>query len=88
VPILQKHKEYNSTTSLPKQRELLYLMNGKLQYTHYANLNMAECHEFPLLSQAAKTRKRKLFLFAVTIIRAVWLNIVYHLECFQTHDPE
>jgi hypothetical protein len=60
---------------------------GKLQYTHYANLNMVECCEFPLLSQTAKTSKRKLYLFAVIIIRAIWLNIVYHLEFFQTHDP-
>jgi len=50
-------------------------------------LNMAEYCKFPLLSQAAKTSKRKLFLFAVTIIRAIWLNIVYHFEFFQTHDP-
>jgi hypothetical protein len=70
-----------------KTKGVTLSINGKLQYTHYSILNMVECCEFPLLSQAAKTSKRKLFLLAVTIIRAIWLNIVCHLEFFQTHDP-
>ena len=48
---------------------IILSLNGTLQYTHYANHNMVECCEFPLLSQAAKTTKRKLFLFAVKIIK-------------------
>jgi glutamyl/glutaminyl-tRNA synthetase len=46
----------------------------------FKGLNKPECCEFPLLSQAAKTSKRKLFLYAVKIISAMWLNIVWRLE--------
>jgi len=52
-----------------KTKGITLSMNCTLQYTHYANLNMVESCEFPLLSQAAKTSKRKLFLFEVKIIR-------------------
>jgi hypothetical protein len=77
--------QHHYITAKPKVVTLS--MNGKLQYTHYANLNMVERCEFPLLSQAVKTSMWELFLFAVKIIRAIWLNIVYHLQFFQTHDP-
>jgi len=51
-----------------KTKGIILSMHGTLQYTDYANLNMVECCEFPLLSQAAKTSKGKLFSFAVKII--------------------